>query len=64
MNGSRGNRNRPVKQSVIEFGLSEVSGLYYINGCFGRLIRIILIDNYCYEVKKTSGLIEISMGRK
>ena len=67
MNGSEGNSDRGCGfrfylQTVIEFVSSEVSGLYYINGCFRRLIKLILIQNYYHEVKKTSGLIEISMG--
>ena len=50
--------------AVKEFVFSEVSGFYYVNGCFGRIIKLILKHAYCYEVKKTSGLIEISMVRK
>ena len=30
-------------QAILELVFSEVSDLYYINDCFGRLIKLILI---------------------
>ena len=61
MNDSEGNSGRDCDkvcdfrcqlQAVIEFVYSKISSLCYINGCFDSLIKLILIQNYCYEVKK------------
>ena len=39
--------------------------VYYIDCCsVATVVKLIFIQNYCYELKETSGPIEISMGRK